>query len=63
MSLPTTAELQTLKYGFNGAPAAVLAGGSTTTTTLAYGWQGTPVVSAVSSAVVTVTQPVVFVVT
>jgi hypothetical protein len=63
MSLPTPAELQTLKYGFNGAPAAVLAGGATTTTTLAYGWQGAPVVSAVSGGTATVVRPIVFVVT
>jgi len=63
MSLPTPAELQTLKYGFNGAPSAVLAGGSAVTTTLAYGWQGVPVVSATSGGAVVVVQPVVFIVT
>lgn len=60
MSLPTPAELLTLKYGFNGAPAVVLQLSTAETKTLAYGWQGKPLVAATSTASSTA-RPVMFV--
>ena len=64
MSLPTPAELLTLKYGFNGAPAVILQLSSADTKTLAYAWQGKPLVAVSSSPAPPLgRQPVVFVTT
>ena len=49
MSLPTPSELLTLKFGFNGTPYVSLQLSTADTKTLAYGWQGKPLVVATSS--------------
>lgn len=61
MSAPTQQDLLTLRFAHAGAPAPVLVVSSVDTKTLAFAWQGTPVVVTSSSTATSGQIPVVFV--
>ena len=61
MSAPTQQDLLTLRFAHAGAPAPVLVVSSVDTKTLAFAWQGTPVVVTSSPAATAGQIPVVFV--